>query len=230
MPRWVKGIVIAGAVIGTLLGGGFAATFASLVTPAGSMWPTLPVGGRIYANRYAKEPERGVIVVFRYPEKREQSFAKRIVGLPGDVIVTREGGLTINDWKVPRCIVGTSGYDDPLGEGQKHEGVIAVEWLGASAYLVYEEKGAGPLGDESRYVVEPGTYFVVGDNRNNSHDSRVWFGGKGGGVPFADTIGRVRGHDIPELPANARDREKLSAALAECLTKKPAVTSPPAPK
>lgn len=227
--RWFVAILVVGAVLGTAIGGILSAFYAACMIPAGSMWPTLTAGTRVFANRRMKTPERGAVVVFKYPERREQSFAKRIVGLPGDVIRSTDDGLTINDWKVPRCVVGKTGYDDPASEGQNHEGNVVVEWLGDAVYLVFEDEHAPSLGASTRFVVAAGEYFVVGDNRRNSHDSRMWNGGQGRGVPLADTIGRVGGSEKPELPANARDRDKLAAALADCLGKKPESTTPPSP-
>lgn len=230
--RWFVAILVVGAVLGTVIGGVLSAFYAAYVIPAGSMWPTLTVGTRVFANRRAKTPERGAVVVFKYPERREQSFVKRIIGLPGDVIRSSDDGLTINDWKVPRCVVGKTGYDDLASEGEKHEGNVVVEWLGEATYLVFEDEHAPSMGPgaRSRWVVAAGEYFVVGDNRRSSHDSRMWNGGQGGGVPLANTIGRVRDEEKPELPANARDRDKLAGALVECLGKKPPVVTPPPPK
>jgi signal peptidase I len=234
MPRWMKGLLIAAAVGGTGLGVAAGITFGMHRQPSGSMWPTLQVGERIVTNRLSTDPERGVVVVFRYPEHPAQSFVKRIVGLPGDVVAVTNGEVSINGWKVPRCIVGQTAFaeEGAIGDsGIKHEGMLAVEYLGAASYLVFDEKASfGSPNDESRWSVAPGQYFVLGDNRNNSHDSRMWFGGAGGGVPFANTQGRVRGHDLPEMPRNAQGAASLVPALAACLAKRPAQTTPPPPK
>ncbi len=68
---------------------------------------------------------------------------------------------------------------------------------------------------------------MLGDNRNNSHDSRMWNMGQGGGVPFGNTLGRLRGHEVPELPANAEGAAALAPAIADCLAKRPSQTTPP---
>lgn len=223
---WIKRLLIGGGSLGTLMGVGLGLIFGVHKLPSGSMWPTLSVGERLFTTRVAKQPFRGVVLVFHHPEHREQLFAKRVVGLAGDVVKANGGELSINGWQVPRCLVGRASYrdQDPGGEGSKHEGTLFVEWLGIASYLVFEEKDS--LAPAGEWKVAPGEYFVLGDNRNNSHDSRMWFGGKGGGVPIGDTTGRVVGHESAEVPKGAED---LAPALAACLAKRPPVTDPPSP-
>jgi signal peptidase I len=239
VARWIKIVVVIGAVAGAGLGIAGGLLFSIIKQPSGSMWPTLQVGERLFADRGARQPTRGAVVVFRYPEHPDQSFVKRIVGLPGDVVAVTNGEVSINDWKIPRCVVGKTAYVDEGATGDsgaKHEGTLAVEYLGDASYLVFEDKAtigapgdgnATSRSDAKRWVVAPGQYFVLGDNRNNSHDSRLWFGGAGGGVPFANTRGRLRGHEVPALPANAEGAEALAPALASCLANRPPQTTPP---
>jgi signal peptidase I len=223
---WITRILIAGGSLGTVMGIGLALVFASYKLPSGSMWPTLPAGERLLANKLAKQPFRGSLMVFRYPEHRESLFAKRVVGLAGDVVRTEKSELSINGWKVPRCSVGRASYLETMpGDGTKHEGTLFVEWLGVATYLVFAESNS--LAMDGEWKVAPDEYFVIGDNRNNSHDSRMWFGGAGGGVPLEDTMGRVVGHEGVQLPPGAGE---LGPALAACLQKRPDQTDPPLPK
>lgn len=230
--RWVVGFIAAGCVVGAAAGSGLALVFAAYKIPAASMWPTFALGEHVFANKLAKEPERGAIMVFRFPENRQQSFAKRVVGLPGDELTIADGEVSINGWKVPRCNLGPAWYRDADGPGDevKHEGMVAVEFLGAASYLVFDDKGAPAAERQGPYDVKAGEYFVLGDNRGNSHDSRTWFAGQGGGVPLADTVGRVRGYDVPLVRKDIEGLAGLAPALDACLAKRPKETTPPPPK
>jgi len=231
IPRFIVVTMIGGAVCGTLMGIATAVVFKAYKMPAGSMWPTVVARETVLANRYAK-PDRAAIVVFRYPEQRTQLFAKRIVGLPGDRIsVHKDGELSINGWRVPRCNVGRAWFrsDDP-SDTEKHQGMLAVEFLGTATYLVFEDEIVpGTIGEGMEWKVPAGEYFVLGDNRNNSHDSRAWFGGKGGGVPTSDVVGSVYGRTEVRLP-KGEGTDGLAPGLATCLSQRPAQTEPPRPQ
>ena len=180
--------------------------------PSGSMIPTLMVGDHIFVNKFSygpaiplsharlwssMPPKRGDVIVFAFPENPEQDFIKRVVAVEGDRLEARGGHPIINGWEVPSCRVGTwvySDYDSPI----RHGGDLYVEYLGTESYLTfYDRSGYFPDADEGQghyrgpYFVKKGEVWVMGDNRNNSHDSRMWFGGKGGGVPFENIRGRA---------------------------------------
>ena len=194
--------------------------------PAGSMIPTLAVGDHIFVDKLVyrhRPPRRGEVVVFAYPEHRDQSFVKRVVGLPGDKIEVRGGFPIVNGWDVPHCLVGEYSYGDEMESGT-HRGKLYVEFLDESEYFVLVDDTSYGDGYQGPYAFGD-LFFVLGDNRNNSHDSRMWFGGQGGGVPRADVFGRARYQWLPhrrdytaplEAPTPA-----LAPGLARCLEQRP---------
>lgn len=222
--------------------------------PSGSMLPTLQIDDHIFVNKYtygpklpivgsrvaaSMPPDRGDVIVFEFPDpapgQEGQDFIKRVIALPGDTLEVRHGQPIINGWKVPRCSVGKYPYGQNDGNSAA-AGDLFVEFLADEAYLTVYEDG-GSLGYEGPFKVQPGEVYVMGDNRNNSHDSRRWRGGKGGGVPFDNIQGRamrvwwplprvlvpVMGH--PELPKGMP--EALTAGIDRCLAQRPSQTLPP---
>jgi signal peptidase I len=186
----------------------------SYKVPSSSMVPTITNGEHILVNRTDKTAGRGKVIVFRSPEHPEQEFVKRIVGMPGDV-VSMEGGraLVVNGKKTPSCTVGDWTLVDP--DGARHEGQLVVESLDGSRYLVFLEHGIAATLPAGPWTVKPGEAFVIGDNRANSHDSRMWFLGEGGGVPFGSILGTVRPQGAIGLPLGAEAlKEKLKACVA----------------
>lgn len=114
------------------------------VIPSGSMESTIMTGDRVFGYRLAyrdDKPQRGDIVIFRYPDNEEELFIKRVIGLPGDKIEIKDGLVYIND------------SEEPLEE----------------PYLTVT-----PVGSYGPYNVPDGHYFMLGDNRNYSKDSRMW--------------------------------------------------------
>ena len=229
--------------------------------PSGSMIPTLMVGDHIFVNKFSygpaipysharvwngMPPRRGDVMVFAFPEHPEQDFIKRVIALPGDKLEARNGHPIINGWEVPSCRVGSwtySDYDSPIS---RHEGDLYVEYLGSESFLTFYDRASGAFPEyQGPYYAKAGEVWVMGDNRNNSHDSRMWFGGQGGGVPFENIRGRAlfvwlsvsdNGMDwsrefapvmgSPRLPAASKG---LEPQLDQCLRNHPAVTSPPQP-
>jgi signal peptidase I len=195
--------------------------FVPFKQPSASMYPSMPVNGFIFVDRVSSKPDYGLVLVFKYPENPAQEFDKRVVALSGDKVETRNAVLFVNGWEVPHCIVGKHTYDDADTLPPHHEGTLELEWLGDQAYLIFHDDGKFAV--DTKYTVKDGEYFVMGDNRENSHDSRMWFGGAGGGVPNGNTVGRVRMGKLA-LPRGA---ESLQSALDACLAKKPATVTPP---
>jgi signal peptidase I len=156
--------------------------------PSGGDVPTLMIGDHTFVDKLTprrRPPQRGELIVFPFPEHPDQDFVKRVVGLPGDTVQTTEDGVLLNGWPVPRCKVGRLHYAD---ESMAHDGDVWVEFLGESSYLIFEDAAAG-VRTTGTWHVKPGELFVMGDNRENSHDSRMWYGGAGGGVPIRTVRG-----------------------------------------
>jgi signal peptidase I len=196
--------------------------------PSGSMIPTLDVGDRFVVNKLAGAPaHRGDVIVFKFPEHPDQDFVKRVIATGGDVLDVTNGHPTINGWTVPSCKVGEWSYDEPGGAG-RHKGDVYVEFLEEAAYLAFFDTAAGAFANhQGPFHAKSGEAWVMGDNRNNSHDSRMWFGGMGGGVPSNMVKGTVLGtQGAPKLPASM---SSLAAAFDECMRKRPptASTTPP---
>ncbi len=166
--------------------------------PSASMMPTLLIGDFILVNKYDygirlpvlnnllisnKTPERGDIVVFRYPEDPSIPFIKRVVGIPGDQVEYRNKVIYINGIEQVQT---SKGDYKGVGAGVTADGDL---WLSetfednAHEILV---TGSSRSGSGFEVTVPEGNYFVLGDNRDNSRDSRYW-----GFVPDENLIGRA---------------------------------------
>jgi len=167
--------------------------------PSGSNIPTVQVGDRIYVDKlvYALHaPERGDMMVFTYPREPSKQFIKRVVGVPGDRIEVKNNVLTVNGQAVAREPVGGDcsfeDYDEMKTQHWETKRCAAfTERLGGHVYQTVDalddyNKDFPGAGDPNPYVVPKDSYFTVGDNRNNSHDSRFW-----GPVPGKYVIGKA---------------------------------------
>ncbi|KAA0693159.1 signal peptidase I [Halopseudomonas laoshanensis] len=159
--------------------------------PSGSMKPTLEVGDFILVNKFAygirlpvldtkvipvNDPQRGDVMVFRYPNDPRINYIKRVVGLPGDTVRYAGKQLIINGERVPLKPVRLEKDDEvPAGHPlySRAEAEIFEEKLGDIEHLVRQKSLSGaPAAKE--WKVPEGHYFMVGDNRDNSNDSRYW--------------------------------------------------------
>jgi signal peptidase I len=155
--------------------------------PSGSMIPTLLIGDFILVNKYAYglrlpvtntkilevgEPERGDVIVFRYPVDPKVNFIKRLVGLPGDTITYRNKELFINGEKVETNEKGFFTSKDIKCSTPAADALLLEEKLGEVSHniLVHTRSRSA----DGQWVVPEGQYFLLGDNRDRSNDSRVW--------------------------------------------------------
>jgi len=165
--------------------------------PSGSMMPTLLVGDFILVNKFTYgirlpvlntkvielgQPERGEIIVFRYPENPQIDYIKRVVGVPGDVVAYHNKVLYINGERIEQESLGTYvGY----GSGSNMTGASwRREMLPEAEHDILVVPDAPT--QNFRFRVPENEYFVMGDNRDNSRDSRFW-----GTVPDENLVGRA---------------------------------------
>jgi signal peptidase I len=180
--------------------------------PSGSMIPTLQIGDLILVNKYQYgirlpilnrtlvelgHPQRGDVIVFRYPHEPSQDYIKRVVGLPGDTVEYSDHRLVVNGREVP--LKPAERYYDPSRVqtyaqytehlGQVDHKVIFMDGDGAQIHAAMQHTDPGACvysGGGVRCTVPPESYFVMGDNRDNSEDSRFW-----GFVPDRNVVGRA---------------------------------------
>jgi signal peptidase I len=181
-------------------------------TAGDSMLPTIPVGASLVVNPHDTHLPHGRAVVFRWQQNPEREYVKRVVGLSGDVVSSRGTEIAVNGIPIPRCHVGAWGYADAGGE--THRGEIWVEALEGSTWLVFHDAARSGAVPDGSWTVAPGEVFVLADNRENSQDSRVWYGGRGGGLPIPWIVGTVTQAGVPTLPNGA---EALQSALDTCV-------------
>ena len=161
--------------------------------PSGSMLPTLEIGDFILVNKFAYglrlpvfrkqiwdfgKPQHGDVVVFKYPRNPSQDFIKRVVGVAGDTIEYKNKVVYVNGVKVGQEVIGKA------DEFRSYPAMKLEETLPDRKYEIYVYP-TGYTGN-GKWEVPSGHYFVMGDNRDNSNDSRVW-----GFVPETNLIGHA---------------------------------------
>jgi signal peptidase I len=136
--------------------------------PSASMYPTLEVGDQLFVKKTARSFQRGDVVVFKYPVDPTVEYVKRIVGVGGDTVAIRDGQLVINEHLVERRRL-----DEPCRQESLQEScVLWEETLDGRTWRVALSDGL--TRDFPRVIVPAGHYFVIGDNRDASSDSRFW--------------------------------------------------------
>jgi signal peptidase I len=162
--------------------------------PSGSMLPTLEVGDYILVNKYnyglrlpvlgteilpMAKPQRGDVMVFKFPPQPSMNFIKRVMGVPGDKINFENDTLYINGEVVERTLVSQEPEIEPWQQ-------YFTENLNGKKHSIRQEVGRYPAGKSWGYTVPAGHYFMMGDNRDNSNDSRFW-----GFVPEKYIVGQA---------------------------------------
>lgn len=162
--------------------------------PSGSMIPTLEVGDFILVNKFTygirlpvtrtkiidvNEPKRGEVMVFFPPHKPDTYYIKRVVGLPGDEISYINNVLFINGEQMEQTLVKALPPANPIN-------MWMTEDLGGVEHQMLKAVQPGRLSQKGHWVVPEGHYFMLGDNRDNSLDSRAW-----GPVPESAIVGKA---------------------------------------
>jgi len=166
--------------------------------PSGSMMPGLLAGDFILVNKFTyglrlpiinqkvvnlSAPERGDVMVFRYPADPSINYIKRVIGLPGDRIVYRDKKLYINNLPMPQAPMGDYTYENESGRNVIFARRIQESFNGKLHDILLSE---GQNSNVLEFNVPDGHYFMMGDNRDRSNDSRYW-----GMVPEANVVGRA---------------------------------------
>ncbi|MEZ5855322.1 MAG: signal peptidase I [Hyphomicrobiaceae bacterium] len=180
--------------------------------PSGSMQSTLLIGDYLFVSKlsygysrysfpfgldlfsgriFASQPKRGDVVVFKLPRDNSTDYIKRLIGLPGDEIYVRGGVLFINGKEVPRRRVADF-VQREAGGGERHTPRYEETLPNGVKYMVLDQRPDGDYDNVGPYKVPAGHYFMMGDNRDNSTDSRVPPHRYGVGyVPFENLVGRA---------------------------------------
>jgi signal peptidase I len=160
--------------------------------PSSSMVPTLQVGDYILVNKYTygirlpvtrtkvfdlNQPQRGDVMVFFPPHMNDTYYIKRVIGLPGDTVTYRNKLIYVNGDLVDR-------EDVAVVPGPNARYRLGLETLGDAQFMMQVNDARPPVNFSVK--VKPGHYFMMGDNRDNSSDSRIW-----GQVPEKDIVGKA---------------------------------------
>lgn len=177
--------------------------------PSGSMYPTLRVGDYLFVTKYSygysrysfpfglplfegrllyKEPKRGDIVVFKFPQNTHTDFIKRIIGLPGDKVQVKNGRLYINGTRIKREENGRYIVDEYVTIPEFYKQYTETLPDGFSHQIIELSDSERIVDNTELFEVPEGAFFVMGDNRDRSDDSRISVGF----VPADNLVGRAK--------------------------------------
>ena len=169
--------------------------------PSGSMLPTLQIGDFILVNKYeyglrlpilddkiisVGKPDYGDVMVFRYPHDEEINYIKRVIGVPGDEIIYHDKTVHVNGQQVTQEYVGNYTLANRRASNNRRLQLTAISETHASneSFMILHDEKRPSV--NLRFEVPEGHYFVMGDNRDHSNDSRFW-----GFVPEENIVGRA---------------------------------------
>jgi len=189
--EWIESLIII-ALLAIVIRSFIVAPFK---IPSSSMVPTLEIGDYLFVLRYpygfkipltdiqllSKEVKRGDVAVFVYPEDKSKDYIKRIVGISGDKIVYRDNKLSVNGHMMALESKGNRTYF-MQGGNVDVSGLFVEDFNGIKHFVLRKDYSI----KDGEWTVPEGMYFAMGDNRNNSRDSRFW-----GFVPQAYMVGRA---------------------------------------
>ncbi len=189
--EWIESLIII-ALLAIVIRSFIVAPFK---IPSSSMIPTLEIGDYLFVLRYpygfkipltdvqlmSKEVERGDVAVFVYPEDKSKDYIKRIVGIPGDLVLYRDNKLSVNGKEMPLTSKGDRTYFMQGGNADV-SGQFEEDFNGIKHDILRKHFSLR----DGEWKVPAGHYFAMGDNRNNSRDSRFW-----GFVPQSYMVGRA---------------------------------------
>ena len=186
--------------------------------PTGSMIPTIEVGDFILVNKYAygvrlpiigtkilevEDPDRGEVIVF-IPPHENKYYIKRVIGLPGDTVRYEDKNLYVNGELIIKNYAESIMVETSIGD---LPGVLYSETINGVEHAIQNIDAVGRQRARTTWVIPNGHYFMMGDNRDNSSDSRVW-----GTVPNEDVVGKAMAvwmHKEPGLHLPTFSRNQL---------------------
>ncbi|MBR1824977.1 MAG: signal peptidase I [Alphaproteobacteria bacterium] len=177
--------------------------------PSGSMYPTLRVGDYLFVTKYTygysrysfplglpifggrigyKSPERGDVVVFKFPKNTHTDFIKRIIGLPGDTVQVKNGRLYINNKQVEREEIGRYIIDEYVNMPEFYKQYTETLPNGVKHQILEISDNERIVDNTDEFVVPEDSFFVMGDNRDRSDDSRISVGF----MPKENLVGKAK--------------------------------------